>query len=83
MPTTEYALPLNETKGTPIAFALEASPMQASITPEAQLELAQSGSIVMALFALYLIAHETRLILQTIFLSGKTQGNNGSGKPMS
>ena len=83
MPIVEYALPLNKTQGSPIVSIAKTSPMRTLITPEAQVELAQSGGIVMALFGLYLIVHETRLILQIIFPRRETQGNTYNEKPTS
>ena len=65
-----------EPESTPTVLAREVITTSPLITPSVQLELAENGSIVLALFTLYLIVHESRLILQTLFLGSKAQSNN-------
>lgn len=61
-------------------LTLEAESTLPSITPKTQLEFAQNGSIVIALFTFYLIAREIRLILQILFATDITQVNNNDEK---
>ena len=69
----------SEAESPPTVLAREVIMTRPIITPAAQLELAQNGSIVLALFTLYLIVHESRLMLQTLFLASKAQSSS-SGK---
>ena len=67
MTTSNYKRLLpSEQAVTPVRSMRQTLP---SISPEVQLELAQNGSVVISLFAIWLIFREARLTIQALFLA--------------